>query len=458
VVALIDTRNIDAPMSFGNTQVVMNSQIIGTRGRLGIQSIELSDGQIITCDCLAVSGGWNPNVHLTCHQRGRPTWNSDIAAFVPGQELPVGMSVIGAASGDFGVGQALRSGHDAACNAVINSGSGATTGDAPSADDSEFSISAFWQVPDCKGKSWVDLQNDVTTKDIALSVQEGFKAVEHLKRYTTLGMATDQGKTANVLGLGVLSELTGKSIEDTGTTVFRPPYTPVPIGALAGRSRGKNFRPTRLTPSHRWAESHGAVFVEVGMWLRAQWYAKADETHWRESVDREAAGARESVGICDVTTLGKIDVQGADAAEFLDKVYANTFSTLAVGKVRYGLMLREDGFVMDDGTTARLAEKHYVMTTTTANAVSVFRHLEFCRQCLWPHLDVHLISATEQWAQFAVAGPSSRELLKKLVDKPFDISNESFPFMACAELSICNGTPARRGSWRLTNRKRTCNR
>ena len=205
-------------------------------------------------------------------------------------------------------------------------------------------------------------------------------------------MATDQGKTGNVIGLAVMAELTGRSIPETGTTIYRPPYTPVAMGALAGRSRGKEFKPFRLTPSHHWATEQGAIFVEVGNWLRTQWVPKAGETEWRQSVDREVLATRKSVGICDVTTLGKIDIQGTDAGAFLDRVYANTFSTLAVGKCRYGLMLREDGIVFDDGTTARMGEHEYVMTTTTANAVTVFRHLEFCRQCLWPDMDVQLIS------------------------------------------------------------------
>ena len=294
-----------------------------------------------------------------------------------------------------------------------------------------------------KTRAWLDFQNDVTVKDVALAFREGFSSVEHLKRYTTLGMATDQGKTANVQALAIMAELTGKSIPETGTTVFRPPYTPVPIAAFAGRSRGKDFRPVRLTPSHDWAVEQGAVFVETGAWLRAQWFPQPGETHWRQSVDRETLAVRKAVGVCDVTTLGKIDIQGADAAAFLNRVYANGFAKLPVGKVRYGLMLREDGFVMDDGTTARLGETHYVMTTTTAKAVPVFRHLEFCRQVLWPELDVQLISTTEQWAQFAVAGPRSRDLLHKVVDPDHDISNEAFPYMACGEVTVCGGTRAR---------------
>jgi len=313
----------------------------------------------------------------------------------------------------------------------------------PKAEDEPSQTSAFFHVESGKKRAWIDLQNDVTAKDIRQSHLEGYRSVEHLKRYTTLGMATDQGKTSNMLGLAVMAQASGKTIPETGTTMFRPPYTPVPIGAFAGRSRGKEFRPTRKTPSHKWAEENGGVFVEVGNWLRTQWYAKPGETHWRESVDREVLATRNSVGICDVTTLGKIDVQGVDAAEFLNKVYANAFGKLAVGKVRYGLMLREDGIVMDDGTAARMSETHFVVTTTTANAVNVYRHMEFCRQCLWPNMDVSLISTTEQWAQFAVAGPNARKLLQKVIDKEHDISNEAFPFMACGEISVCGGTPAR---------------
>ena len=280
-------------------------------------------------------------------------------------------------------------------------------------------------------------------RDVALAEREGFTSVEHLKRYTTLGMATDQGKTANVPALAVMAALTGKTIAETGTTTYRPPYTPVAIGG-ARRTRARPQLPAvRLTPSHDWATERGAVFVETGAWLRAQWYPEPGEIHWRQSVDREVLATRGSVGVCDVTTLGKIDVQGSDAADFLNWVYANGFAKLAVGKCRYGLMLREDGLVMDDGTCARLGEHHYVMTTTTANAVPVFRHLEFCRQCLWPDLDVQLISVTEQWAQYAVAGPNSRRLLRKIVDPAFDLANDAFPYMACGAVTVCGGVRAR---------------
>ncbi len=416
--------------------------VIDTRGRKGVHSVLLNNGKTVPVDCVAVSGGWSPNVHLTCHHRGRPVWRDDIAAFVPGDDLPPGMTVVGAANGEMTLGAALRGGHQAGADLARDLGSSGATHPAPEASDEPFDTAAFWHVQDSPARAWVDLQNDVTTKDVKQSHQEGFRAVEHLKRYTTLGMATDQGKTSNILGLAIMAEASGKTIPETGTTIFRPPYNPVAIGAFAGRARGKEFRPTRLTPSHKWAEENGADFVEAGMWLRAQWFKQPGEKGWRDSVDREVRQTRNSVGICDVTTLGKIGIQGRDAAEFLNRVYSNAFLKLPVGKVRYGLMLREDGVAYDDGTTARLSETHFVMTTTTANAVTVFRNLEFARQCLWPDLDVHLISTTDGWAQFAVAGPNSRALLQKVVDD-LDLSNEAFPFMACTECTVFGGTPAR---------------
>jgi sarcosine oxidase subunit alpha len=420
--------------------------VVDTRGRHGLGGVLVRDAsgetQWIDSDCLAVSGGWSPNVHLTCHQRGKPVWNDDIVGFVPGGDLPVGMVVAGAANGAMTLGAGLASGRKAANEVVKSLGFKASRKAAPMAEDEPRAASAFWHVPG-KGRAWVDLQNDVTVKDVKQSQKEGFQSVEHLKRYTTMGMATDQGKTSNIVGLAVMAEATGKTIAQTGTTIFRPPYTPVPIGAFAGRARGADFKPVRKTFSHEWAAENGATFVEAGLWYRAQWYARTGEAGWRDSVDREVLATRGSVGICDVTTLGKIDVQGRDAAAFLNKVYANAFGKLAVGKVRYGLMLREDGVVADDGTAARMSETHFVVTTTTANAGPIFRHMEFCRQVLWPGMDVHLISTTDQWAQFAVAGPKSRDLLRKIVDKEHDISNEAFPFMGCAEISVCGGTPAR---------------
>jgi len=442
VTTIIDSRDAPAVMNIAGVRHIRATAVMDTVGRKGLKSVTLTSGQVVPCDCLAVSGGWNPNVHLTCHQRGRPEWRDDICAFVPGGPLPVGMAVAGAANGAMTLGAALAEGH-AQATAQLDALGVKAKGDAPTAEDEPRACAAFWHVKESTKRAWVDQQNDVTVKDIKLANHEGFRSVELLKRYTTMGMATDQGKTSNIAGLAILAEASGKTIPEVGTTIFRPPYTPVPLGALAGRCRGEDFRPYRLTPSHKWAEENGATFVEVGNWLRAQWFARPGEKGWRDSVDREALQTRQSVGICDVTTLGKIDVQGKDAAEFLNKVYANAFLKLPVGKVRYGLMLREDGICYDDGTTARMAENHFVMTTTTANAVLVFRRLEFARQCLWPGLDVHLISTTDGWAQFAVAGPNSRSLLRKVIDEDHDISNEAFPFMGCGEVTVCGGMPAR---------------
>jgi methylglutamate dehydrogenase subunit C len=431
VVAVIDSRNGD--------------EVIDTSGRLGLTSVTVrrSDGktETIAATALAVSGGWNPNVNITSHHRSKPSWDAAIAAFVPGKGGPPNLVVAGTANGILSTPGALQSGQARALEVLNALGLKAKASNLPKTEDDPVSIKPLWYVHSGKGRAWIDFQNDVTVKDIKLAHQENFTSVEHLKRYTTLGMATDQGKTGNVIGLAVMAELTGRSIPETGTTVYRPPYTPVAMGTLAGRSRGKEFKPFRLTPSHTWATEQGAIFVEVGMWLRTQWLPRNGETHWRQPVDREVLSTRKSVGICDVTTLGKIDIQGMDAGAFLDKVYANTFSTLAVGKCRYGLMLREDGIVFDDGTTARMGEHEYVMTTTTANAVTVFRHLEFVRQCLYPDMDVQLISTTEAWAQYSVAGPNTRNLLSKIVDQ--DISDAAFPYMGAGNITVCGGLRAR---------------
>jgi sarcosine oxidase subunit alpha len=240
-----------------------------------------------------------------------------------------------------------------------------------------------------------------------------------------------------------MAEQTGKTIPQTGTTIFRPPYTPVAIGALAGHHRAKDFRPTRLAPTHDWSREQGAVFVESGAWLRAQYYPRPGETDWLTTVNREVLAVRSGVGICDVSTLGKIDIQGGDAAAFLERVYTNGWKALPVGKARYGLMLREDGFVMDDGTTSRLGETHFLMTTTTANAGKVMQHLEFCHQVLWPDLDVAMISVSEQWAQASIAGPKAREVLRGVVDPRHDISNEAFPYLAARAVTVGGGVPAR---------------
>jgi methylglutamate dehydrogenase subunit C len=449
VAAVVDSRDDPAIAQSVHPFPVFRRAVIeraaGGRGLTGVEVRDSAGERVrLSCDLLAVSNGWNPVLNLTCHLGTRPAWSEEISAFVPGSALPPGMSVGGAAAGRFTLAEALADGGRLGAAAGQEAGFSGTLPPVPPKIevDERTGVAPLWRVKGGKGKAFVDFQNDVTTSDIALAHREGYAAVEHLKRYTTLGMATDQGKTANVTALAVMADLTGRTIPGVGSTVFRPPYTPVSFGAFVGHSRGKDFRPTRLPPTHDWAVQNGGVFAETGLWLRAQYFRRPGETDWRTSVSREAKTVRSGVGVCDVSTLGKIDVQGRDAAAFLDRVYANTLSTLAVGKVRYGVMLREDGFVMDDGTVARLGPDHFVTTTTTANAAKVLEHLDFCRQVLWPRLDVAIVPVTEQWAQLSVAGPRARAVLQKLVDRSDDIANEALPYMGCTEVTI-GGTAGR---------------
>ncbi|HKR89183.1 MAG TPA: glycine cleavage T C-terminal barrel domain-containing protein, partial [Phenylobacterium sp.] len=314
-------------------------------------------------------------------------------------------------------------------------------GRAPHAADESAEATPLWRVAKSRAKAFVDFQHDVTEDDVALAAREGFVSVEHLKRYTTLGMATDQGKTSQLNGHALLAAATGKSIAEAGTILSRAPYAPVAIGALAGHHRDEDFRPERRTASHVWAEAMGATFVDAGQWKRAQWFDRPGLTDWLEIVNAEVAAVRGGAGVCDVSTLGKIEVHGADAGVLLDRLYVNTFSNLPVGRARYGVMLREDGFVLDDGTTSRFAEDRYFVTTTTVNAARVMQHIDFARQALWPELDVQATSVTEQWATYAVAGPRSRELLQRLLPDE-DLSNEGFPYMGCREF-VWRGAPAR---------------
>ena len=439
VVAVIDSR-AGPPAEFAalGLRARTGAQVTHVHGRLGVEAIDVVENRRTTkleCDALAVSGGWNPAVHLTCHLGGRPEWTDEIAAFTPGT-LPPGMHVAGAANGALTLGQCLTGGMAAGAMAAVECGCPMASIALPRAEEEPATLAPLWHVKQSRAKAFVDFQNDVTVSDIALADREGFSAVEHLKRYTTLGMATDQGKIANVSGLAILAELSGRHIPQVGTTTYRPPYVPVSVGALAGHHRGRDFRPIRLTPAHQWATEQGAVFAETGPWLRTQYYPCAGEKDWLETVNREVTTTRHSVGVCDVSTFGKIEIEGADAAVFLDRVCANTFSTLAVGKARYALLLREDGFVMDDGTVARLAPERFVMMSTTAHAVRTMQHLEFCHQVLWPSLDVQLVSVSEQWAQFAIAGPRSRDVLRKLIDEKYDVGDKALPHLGAREVTV----------------------
>ena len=440
VAAVIDSRH-DAPLS-DDYQVMRGAQVCGSSGRKGLESITVrraSGEDRIHTDCLAMTGGWNPSVHLTCHMNGRPTWNRDIEAFVPSPDAAPGMVTAGVCNGVFSTAACLREGITAAETSLAELGMKAPKVPMPEAEDAPYEIAQLWAVPG-KGRAWLDFQNDVTVKDVKQAATENFRSVEHMKRYTTQGMATDQGKNSNVAALAILADATGRGIPETGTTTFRPPYSPMAIAALGAGAEGAGFKPQRFTTSHAATVARKAPMIEAGLWYRPSYFPKAGESNWRQSCDREVNMVRQAVGVCDVSTLGKIDIQGPDAGAFLDFVYTNMFSTLKVGRVRYGLMLREDGFVMDDGTTARLGDSHYVMTTTTAGAGDVMKHLEFVHQGLRPDLDVAFTSVTEQWAQFAVAGPKSRELLNGLLGDPID--DESWPFMGCGPVQVL-GQPGR---------------
>jgi sarcosine oxidase subunit alpha len=449
VAAIIDSREpvivSELARRFPDIQA-MAGEVNGARGGRHVESVEVTSRsgttRRIDCDLVAMSGGWSPTLHLTSHKGHRPRWDEERSMFVPDM-LPTGMRVAGAANGDMTLGEALVTGFRQGLSATAACGFSGSMPALPRVTDESTRRVPLWRVRQARGKCFVDFQNDVTADDIALAEREGFRSIEHAKRYTTLGMATDQGKTSNVTGIALLARQRSRSIADTGTTTFRPPYTPIAMGALAGHHRGMDFRPTRYAPSHRWASELGASFTESGPWLRAQWFPRPGESDWFEPTCREVKAVRSAVGLCDVSTLGKIDVQGPDALKFIEGLYANNFASLAVGRTRYGIMLREDGFVFDDGTAARLAANRYLITTTTAHAVQVYQHMHLCHQTLWPELDVQFVSVTDQWAQFAVAGPRSRELLQRVLDPRCDLSNAAFPFMAYGAVVLRNGEPAR---------------
>jgi len=428
VAAILDSRPDASAVEA--CPVYLGATVTDTRGRRGLTAIDVTyNGGTITLqtDCLAVSGGWNPTLHLTCHLNGRPIWRDDIAAFVPADSAVPNLSPAGAAMGHFTTQSCLATGSEAARRAL---GLASLPAEVPRADDTPYAISPLWSV-DGKPRAWLDFANDVTTKDVRLSAQEGFRSVEHMKRYTTQGMAPDQGKTSNIGALAVLADATGRGIAETGTTIYRPPYTPVSIAAMGAGGRGAGFAPQRYLTSHQASVDRGAPMIEAGLWYRPGYFPKPGETTWQQACARETTMVRTTVGVADVSTLGKIDIQGRDAARFLDFVYANTFSTLPVGRVRYGLMLREDGLVLDDGTTARLGEQHYLMTTTTAAAGLVMRHLDFVHQAFCADWDLRFISVTESWAQFAIAGPKARSLITSLLDH-----DPALPFMGVTPVTV----------------------
>jgi sarcosine oxidase subunit alpha len=382
----------------------------------------------ITCDALLISGGWTPSLHMFSQSKGTMIWREDISAYVP-NVYEQNVTSVGGCNGQFGLSDGLNDGADAGRKAADAAGYKANSSRSYKVEK-EYPCSgiAVEELPGATGKAFVDFQQDVTASDIRQAVSEGFHSIEHIKRYTTTGMATDQGKTSNLNGLAIASSALGRAPVKVGLTTFRPPYTPTSFGVFAGHSRGELFDVTRKTPIDSWAEDKGAVFEPVSLWRRARYFPKAGED-MHAAVARECKATRTSIGISDASTLGKIEVVGPDAAEFLNRIYTNSWTKLGVGRCRYGLMLGEDGYIYDDGVVGRLAEDRFHVTTTTGGAPRVMATMEDYLQTEWPDLKVWLTSITEQWSVIALNGPNVRKLIEPFVED-IDLSKDAFPHMA----------------------------
>src|SRR4051812_18254246 len=459
VQAVVDARPEGSPQrreecERAGIRVLSGAVVVGTQGVDRVTHAVVApfaDGEVgsssaIGCDLLLVSGGWNPAVHLFSQARGRLRYDEALGAFLPGEALD-GLTVTGSAAGVLDLAGCLADGQRvarAALTALMIPPSGEDR--LPAAPEPVVPAAplVLWRVPDTSGAAgstqFVDLQRDATVADIARAVGAGLRSIEHVKRYTTIGTAHGQGKTSGVLTSGITAELLGVPVQDTGTTTFRPPYTPVAFAALAGRDRGSLFDPERVTALHEWHVTAGAVFEDVGQWKRPRYYPRPGED-MEAAVLRECAAARGGVGILDGSTLGKIDVQGPDAAVLLDRLYTNMMSSLKVGSVRYGVMCGVDGMVIDDGTVLRLAEDRFLVLTTTGGAAKVLDWMEEWVQTEWPDLRVHCTSVTEQWVTFPVVGPRSRNVVGALFPD-LDVSNEAFPFMTWRDTGL-DGVPVR---------------
>ncbi|BBJ45472.1 sarcosine oxidase subunit alpha [Streptomyces antimycoticus] len=445
-------------------RVLTGSAVVDTAGANRLTGVTVQaldpEGQLIgesesfDCDLLAVSGGWSPVVHLHSQRQGTLRWDEDLAAFVPDGTVR-NQHIVGAARGTYDLDGCLAEGARAGAGAATGAGFAVAAPEPPSGDARPRTVAgpvrALWLVPAPGPGSgpgdwdthFVDLQRDVTVADVWRSTGAGMRSVEHIKRYTSLGTANDQGKTSNVNAIGVIAEALGAGASPgrIGTTGYRAPYAPVAFAALAGRERGELFDPERTTSIHPWHVAHGAVFEDVGQWKRPRYYPRPGED-MDTAVARECRAAREGVAFMDASTLGKIEIWGADAGEFLNRVYTNAFKKLKPGMARYGVMCEPDGMIFDDGVTLRLDENRYFTTTTTGGAAAVLEWLEEWLQTEWPDLDVHCTSVTEQWATIAVVGPQSREVVAHLAPE-VDLSNETFPFMAFRETTLASGIPAR---------------
>ena len=412
-VEILDSRAAGPSSEVRVTHGVAIEGVVGARG---VEAVE-AGGRTHDCDALLLSGGWTPTVHLYAQARGRLRYDEALAALVPMGAIGE-LSVAGAANGAFTLDEALRQGHRA----------GGGEGAAPNAPAGQYRIEAAWPKADDEGRRWIDFQNDVTLKDVALAAREGYVSVEHLKRYTTLGMATDQGKTANVNGLAAMAALTGRTIDETGATTYRPPFVPVPMGVIAGRRRGALLNALKRLPLEAEHRAEGAQMREYGGWLRPAWYGPDDP---QRTIEREAARARDAVALFDGSSLGKIELIGPDAAKLADFNSYNRLSNLKPGKIRYGFMLLESGIVFDDGVTLRLSEDRFLVSCSSGHADAVRMRLELARQDRFDPARVAVHDATAQWATLTVTGPRARDLIEACgMDVALD--DQSLPHMAFA--------------------------
>jgi sarcosine oxidase subunit alpha len=461
VVAIVDTRtNPDSECILvaksRGIKVITGSGVIEAKGSKRVTGAMVAqmneagdkltgDAQLLECDLIASSGGWSPAIHLSCHTGSRPVWSDEAIGFLPGETIQKQLTA-GAINGSYQLDACLREGTEQGLAAARNAGFDVEDMDeAVTEPVIESKPMSLFHIPHSKStsrapKQFVDFQNDVTAAAIELATREGFESIEHVKRYTAMGFGTDQGKTGNINGMAIAAKSLNKTIPETGTTIFRPNYTPVSFGAIVGRNCGDLFDPERYTAIHRWHMENGALFEDVGQWKRPWYYPKAGES-MQDTLNRECKATRESVGLLDASTLGKIDIQGKDAREFLGRVYTNAWAKLAVGKCRYGLMCGEDGMVFDDGVTACLGENHFLMTTTTGGAARVLSWLEIYHQTEWPEMEVYFNSVTDHWSTATISGPNARKVMEKLTSD-IDLDAESFKFMDWRSGTVA-GVPAR---------------
>ncbi|WP_286237886.1 sarcosine oxidase subunit alpha [Neptuniibacter halophilus] len=460
VVAVVDTRTnptgdrVAAARQRG-LNLVTGAAVIEVKGSKRVNSVMIApispEGDRVTgsvvklnADTVASSGGWSPVIHLSCHTGSRPVWNEDVVGFLPGPTVQKQLTA-GGINGSYTTSKALFEGMNAGLQAINELGLSASEVSLPAAEAvKEGAPMTLFHIPHLKPtsqapKQFVDYQTDVTAAGIEVACREGYESIEHVKRYTAMGFGTDQGKLGNINGMAIAAAALNKSIPETGTTIFRPNYTPITFGAIAGRDCGELFDPKRYTAMHKWHVEQGAKFEDVGQWKRPWYYPKAGES-MQDALNRECLATRESVGILDASTLGKIDIQGRDAREFLGRVYTNAWAKLAVGKCRYGLMCGEDGMVFDDGVTSCLGENHFLMTTTSGGAARVLEWLELYHQTEWPEMEVYFNTVTDHWSTLTISGPNSRKLLSELTD--CDLANENFAFMDWKQTRVA-GVPAR---------------